>query len=431
MNSSLDRATGEPTDTTDPISTLAERLGVVASPLLEQADDILVARIQIEAVLKEDQQFVNAANALWNDAALRSRLFIPSDSTDTTAPIEFGLYSQLAYLAMVMYRDGQFSAGEVESVLRVEAAADVVPYVAVGALWNVEIPSGAAYDIGGHVRIRELTEDERIQFIQFLQMQDHFAAGHFERPCVAIEASYEQPKGGWNEDANHLQEWFANVVTILRLLNDQPAVLVGTRIKQGRLTHLHGGGGTLIGGGSRIPPADNHIVLNEDSVAEVERLYCALRQLRQSASGKEAQRLHFGLQRFNTTYSRHAEDDKLVDCWVGLESLLLPDGSTELRYRIALRAAVLLEEAVDERHALQGRILKLYDHRSEVVHGDKVADPTKVSETTSILKRLLLLVIENRIPTKDDLDRIALGESFIRAPGASMTLRDAQSGQPS
>lgn len=95
--------------------------------------------------------------------------------------------------------------------------------------------------------------------------------------------------------------------------------------------------------------------------------------------------------------------------WAALEAMFSP-GREELRYRISTLIATYLEPAGLGRLALQKRIVKLYDGRSEAAHGrDDNAGPT-LTETFALVRRILTKIVEeNRVPTPKELEARAFG----------------------
>jgi len=83
-----------------------------------------------------------------------------------------------------------------------------------------------------------------------------------------------------------------------------------------------------------------------------------------------SQHLDVGLGRFNQSYSRQTGEDRIIDLTIALESLLLADIKDELKYRLALRGAALLQKHRDPRE-VNALLLALYDVRSAIVHDGK------------------------------------------------------------
>lgn len=82
--------------------------------------------------------------------------------------------------------------------------------------------------------------------------------------------------------------------------------------------------------------------------------------------------LAFAVRRFNDADERVRDEDVVFDCFSSLEALFAGGSTTELTYRLSLRAAKVLRATTEERVELFKRIKKLYGTRSKVVHGGQV-----------------------------------------------------------
>jgi hypothetical protein len=80
-----------------------------------------------------------------------------------------------------------------------------------------------------------------------------------------------------------------------------------------------------------------------------------------------AGRLLPALRRWNDACDRERDDDRLVDAWVGLETLFGDD--SEVTFKLALRMAAVLRTESQDREALFRDVKKAYGGRSKVVHG--------------------------------------------------------------
>jgi hypothetical protein len=97
-------------------------------------------------------------------------------------------------------------------------------------------------------------------------------------------------------------------------------------------------------------------------------------------------RMSLIFRRLNSAYERFLAEDSLVDLWVAFEALVVPDSTTELRYRASLRIARLAGTSYDERRAAFLTARKSYDARSKVVHGGAApADLESLTENTRVL----------------------------------------------
>ena len=95
----------------------------------------------------------------------------------------------------------------------------------------------------------------------------------------------------------------------------------------------------------------------------------------------------------------------IASLWASLEALFSPS-NTELRFRISALIATFLEPPGEMRLARQKAIMKMYDRRSEVVHGNPKHDEHDVLELYKLLREILLKIIEDRVvPDKASLER--------------------------
>lgn len=87
---------------------------------------------------------------------------------------------------------------------------------------------------------------------------------------------------------------------------------------------------------------------------------------------------------FEDHHKRIKPEEKLIDLVIALETLFSPSRESELRFRIAQRAAILLGKTATERESIRDFILRVYDARSGLVHAGEspfsVAAKKKLSE---------------------------------------------------
>lgn len=109
----------------------------------------------------------------------------------------------------------------------------------------------------------------------------------------------------------------------------------------------------------------------EATVQEALSLYRARRRL----DAETARRLAVPIDRWVRSHTDRLTVDKLIDLGIALESLYLDEGSTtELRFRLALRAAWHLGTSSSERLSLLHDFKKIYGLRSKAVHAGRVDD---------------------------------------------------------
>ena len=97
---------------------------------------------------------------------------------------------------------------------------------------------------------------------------------------------------------------------------------------------------------------------------------------------KNCPSLEIAIHRFSFVHERNNLEDKLIDTMVGFESLYLTDDK-ELRYKSALRTAILIGESPDEREKIFKIMQVAYDMRSTIIHGGKIVGKVKVGNPVS------------------------------------------------
>ena len=108
--------------------------------------------------------------------------------------------------------------------------------------------------------------------------------------------------------------------------------------------------------------------------------------------------IRLALRRWNTVFERFDPDDALIDYWIALERLFVPDSSQELRHRSSFRIGAWLGNTPDEREKIYKDLLESYDLRSRIVHGG--VPPTKgktelINITRSYLRRTLVKILSS------------------------------------
>lgn len=99
----------------------------------------------------------------------------------------------------------------------------------------------------------------------------------------------------------------------------------------------------------------------------------------QRARRKKRNRIEVALRRFNFGYGRITPEDKLIDCLIAFEALLLrKEERQELEYRLALRGSVLLGKTPDGRKRVFEELKTAYRERSNIVHGVAISETVKM-----------------------------------------------------
>lgn len=88
---------------------------------------------------------------------------------------------------------------------------------------------------------------------------------------------------------------------------------------------------------------------------------------------KQRRFLIMALRRFRIAADRNQLEDRIVDLMIAAESLFLSDaGKAELRFKLALRASLYIESPRYSQRDVFQLMLKAYDVRSDIVHGEEV-----------------------------------------------------------
>ena len=148
-------------------------------------------------------------------------------------------------------------------------------------------------------------------------------------------------------------------------------------------------------------------VLDTETARAVKETWTALK----SNAGKRRSLPLLCVRRFNAAIDRGSLDDSIIDHLICAEALFLKDAGSpedrgELGYRLALRAAYLLEDDVEKKTSVYRFVKKAYGLRSAVAHGSNLPRtvdlPSRpdipihefISELSDLMRRFLKRAIE-------------------------------------
>ncbi len=101
--------------------------------------------------------------------------------------------------------------------------------------------------------------------------------------------------------------------------------------------------------------------------------------------------------RFEGSYLRTTLDDMLIDYWIGLEALFLPqDYTREMAEAVALAVSNYLGRTAESRSTIYHQVIDSHKLRGKVVHGKQV-DGDKLRETYTKIGNLLRRTLRQRI----------------------------------
>jgi hypothetical protein len=156
----------------------------------------------------------------------------------------------------------------------------------------------------------------------------------------------------------------------------------------------------------RIPGS---YVLNEDRARRIQ----SVRRLLATSEGCRAGLIESALHRFGLACTRIRDDDRLVDLVIAAEALFLSDSGSdrgELRFRLALRAALLIESAGGDARRTYQAFRRGYNLRSKIVHGGMPqADMLEERSFVAEFEELLRLALRHSLALPDH------GNDFRRA----------------
>lgn len=163
-------------------------------------------------------------------------------------------------------------------------------------------------------------------------------------------------------NSNQAESLIRNLVGLVRLLTDRNVYVAFT---EGRIQ-------------DRNRPFNDHTVT---SWGHSLRLHCLTATIDDTTgtrlinlwnhlqSGPNAKMVALAFKRWSDTAERLADEDKLIDYWVALESLFSTDSNQEVKFRSSLRIAAFLGKTPDKRKEVYNDMRNSYDWRSAIVHG--------------------------------------------------------------
>ncbi|MDA5107245.1 HEPN domain-containing protein [Brevibacillus thermoruber] len=101
------------------------------------------------------------------------------------------------------------------------------------------------------------------------------------------------------------------------------------------------------------------------------------------------------VRRYALSLEKKSLEDQLLDLWIALESLFVPDGKKgEITYKLRLRMAYYFGETFAERERVAQFVKRSYNHRSEIVHSGKVLGKA-LEDDVNRLRQMARAVILN------------------------------------
>lgn len=162
-----------------------------------------------------------------------------------------------------------------------------------------------------------------------------------------------------------------NVLTALRLLQTGTVVgggaLIGNSINEGFIEY--NGISSIVDFYQLkfgFPPINSYKLEGD----KIEGLINIFNNLQIISNEKASSDLDLAIRRYNQSYSRSNPEDRIIDLTIALESTLLHTEQTELKHRLGLRGALLLNAKRNPKKTYD-LLSSIYDVRSTIVHDGK------------------------------------------------------------
>lgn len=217
-------------------------------------------------------------------------------------------------------------------------------------------------DLGGNLKIRKFSKEEveelwRDAGILFSPIPRH------EIPNLKfiIETPYTIKKGEPISDQLP-KEMFDKVISALRLFK---AGIVGFNVAYSTPLMWSNMGKFASSGIYYKPFGGTQYKLTKLEIEGFREFWDEFKEI-----DMEGDFLDIAIRRFNYAYERERPEDKLIDYMTAFEALF-SEGSGDLRYKVPLRVARLLETDLEQRKEIHNIIKAGYDARSDIVHGNR------------------------------------------------------------
>lgn len=161
-------------------------------------------------------------------------------------------------------------------------------------------------------------------------------------------------------------------------------------------------------------PADPEVFfITNDNIADIEQHFKSLWK-------QDWQPIHLAVSRYMHSFTKDIfsegfePEDAFMDLMISLENLF---GSPEaIMYKIAMRAACILETAAEGRRSLNKVIKNWYKKRSKIVHGDgnKVVEWQDVEKLREVVRRAIMTVWQVKRKGDQLDDYLFLGDHYQR-----------------
>ena len=173
-------------------------------------------------------------------------------------------------------------------------------------------------------------------------------------------------------------------------------------------------------------PSGNEITLDQEGISRYKNTFARIKAI----CDQNTKNLVPSFRRFRAAAGREVMDDKLTDLVIALESLLVPDGRKgEIRYKFGMRGGALLPERLGGPRERRKLMQRLYDARSEVVHGSKGSARSEVTWLINRATDSFRTIFEqlSQSPTSVEKTIVTLDDAMVKGGGVCLNSTEATS----
>jgi len=276
--------------------------------------------------------------------------------------------------------------------LRKDIESSTITVKELSPLMNVSLDC-ESISIAPYLVIRKLTVDELEKLLNnsvrfaYFPMHSSLSADVTQLDC-AVDATYEKQRHeAWGSNKEILNST-ADLVTTLRLHTDKNIYIAFT--VQNSDSMLQHSGGTSFSLRPRL--LGQRATIGASHKQDIMDTWSRIRSLPDESP------LRLALRRWNSVFERFDENDALIDYWIALEGLFVPDSFQELRHRSSFRIGAFIGDKPDEREKIYKDLLESYDLRSRIIHGGVPTTRRKtelINATRSYLRRALVKILSS------------------------------------
>jgi hypothetical protein len=255
------------------------------------------------------------------------------------------------------------------------------------------------------IYIRRIPDDEMAGHLNAIATHTNFYDFHELRFQLEAVEKIKRASPRMGAMSGTFQTLFSEVEEALRVLK---VGAVGTLFYRVQAPGIFGSGqsATVYSTGVRLYGEKETFIykFSKEDIPHLINVHKGLKSLRGNA------RFAIALRRFCGAYTKPMGDDRVLDYWIALEALVLPDGKEgELRTKAALRLAWLFGTNANRSEVFK-KVQKSYDLRSSIAHGTQHhTKPEDAAYLEGLVRQTMLHCLElGKVPEPDWLNRLVL-----------------------